>query len=95
MKLTAPPRRGTGVRSKGLASTTTPGFVNGNRQEVIRDTGAASITREAQSIYELRCNACRNRYGCNGMDIKARKCPACQGGVQGEPLREPMPGLFD
>jgi len=95
MKLTAPPRRGTGVRSKATAATTTPGFVNPNRQEVIRDTGAASTTRDSQSIYELRCNACKHRYGCNGMDIKARKCPVCQGGVVGETLREAMPSLFD
>jgi hypothetical protein len=95
MKLTAPSRRGTGARMKPPAATARPGYVNTNRQEVIRDTGAPSTTRDAQSIYELRCNACRHRYGCNGMDIKARKCPACHGGAVGEPLREAMPSLFD
>ena len=87
--------RGSGARPKALAQTTTPGYKNPNMQTVIRDTGARSTTRDAQSIYELRCNRCDNRYGCNGMDIKGRKCPSCQGGVLCEPLREAMPSLFE
>jgi hypothetical protein len=95
MRLTSPQRRGTGVRSKALAATTRPGFVNPNRQEVIRDTGAKSAARNAQSVYVLRCNACQQNYGCNGMDIKARRCPACQGGVPGEAFWEREAGLFE
>ncbi|MDE1154664.1 MAG: hypothetical protein PW735_02920 [Acidobacteriaceae bacterium] len=88
MKLTAKPVRGSGVRHKPLAATTAPGYKNPNRQIVVRDTGAASRLRDRQSVYELRCDACGLRYGCNGMDIKARLCPGCQGGVAAEPLRE-------
>ncbi|MEO6924559.1 MAG: hypothetical protein ABI142_12100 [Bryocella sp.] len=94
MKLTAPVRRGTGMRSKALAPTTRPGYINPNRQEVIRDTGAASRSREAQTVYEMRCNACQSRYGCNGMDIKGRRCPGCQGGAAAEAVREAAPRLF-
>jgi len=95
LKLTSPPLRGTGARSKAPAQTTTPGFTNPNKQTVIRDTGAPSTTRDKQSIYELRCTLCQHRYGSNGMDIKSRLCPRCQSGAQGEPLREAAPMLFD
>lgn len=88
MKLTAMARRGPGVPKKARAQTTEPGFQNPNGQIVVSSTGAASAVREAQVIYKLRCSRCRNEYGCNGMDIKARLCPKCQGGVPGEPLRE-------
>jgi hypothetical protein len=48
-----------------------------------------------QVVYRLRCGKCGNEYGCNGMDIKARRCPQCQGGVAGEVLREnAQAGLF-
>jgi hypothetical protein len=88
MKLTSKPVRGSGARIKTPAATTAPGFRNPNEQVVVRDTGASSAVRDRQSIYELRCEHCRHRYGCNGMDIKARLCPNCQGGVPGETLRE-------
>jgi hypothetical protein len=94
MRLTAKPLRGSGLRPKALAPTTTPGYRNSNGQIVVRDTGAPSATRANQSIHELRCAACEHRYGCNGMDIKARLCPKCQGGAAGEALREPQPTLF-
>jgi hypothetical protein len=86
--------RGSGARPKALAQTTTPGFTNPNKQTVIRDTGARSTTRDAQSIYELRCEYCQHRYGSNGIDVKARRCPKCQSGAEGEPLREAAPTLF-
>lgn len=88
MKLSAPARRGGFSTAKSLSPTTAPGYVNPNGQKVIRDTGAASLTRDRQSIYHLRCGKCGHDYGCNGMDIKARLCPRCQQGVEGEPLRE-------
>lgn len=89
MKLTSPsgPPRRACVRA-ARAITTEPGFVNSNKQKVMASTGAASSTRDNQTIYRLHCNACRAEYGCNGMDIKSRLCPYCQGGVPGEPLRE-------
>jgi hypothetical protein len=74
--------------------TTQPGYLNPNKQLVIAATGARSTTRDRQSIYHLRCTACRHDYGCNGMDIKARLCPNCQSGSKGEPLRDPAP-MFD
>lgn len=98
MRLTqpsGPPRRAGKAPAAGRrALTTEAGFVNPNRQVVIRATGARSTTRDAQSIYALRCRDCGNEYGCNGLDIKERRCPACQGGAPGEPVPEPSPMLF-
>ena len=97
MRLThpsGPPRRTANSRSAHRAPTTEPGFTNPNRQVVERATGAPSTTREGQSIYALRCRDCGHTYGCNGLDIKERCCPACQGGVAGEPLPLPQPTLF-
>ena len=74
--------------------TTEPGFVNPNRQVVERATGAASGVRRNQAVYTLRCRDCGFGYGCNGLDIKERRCPACQGGVAGEAVQERQPGLF-
>jgi hypothetical protein len=88
MKLTAKARRGPGVVNRQRAQTTEPGFENPNGQVVVSSTGAPSSVRDSQVIYKLRCNRCKNEYGCNGMDIKARLCPKCQGGVPGEVLRE-------
>ncbi len=69
--------------------------MNPNRQVVERATGAPSAIRRSQTTYALRCRDCGFSYGCNGLDIKERCCPACQGGVVGEPLVERQPGLFD
>lgn len=94
MKLTSPPRTGMGTRSAARAATAEPGFRNPNRQVVVARTGAASTLRDRQIIYQLRCADCGHNYGCNGMDIKARRCPSCQNGAPAEPLREPQPTLF-
>lgn len=85
---TGPPRRATGLRSGPRTPTTEPGFLNPNRQVVERATGAQSAIRPTQTVYALRCRDCNFVYGCNGLDIKERRCPSCQGGVAGEPLRE-------
>jgi len=66
--------------------TTTPGFENRNGQVVVRATGLPG-TDHGQSIYVLRCLACRNEYGANGSDIHMRRCPACQKGAAGLPFR--------
>ena len=91
---TGPPGRAKTLRAGARALTTEPGFRNPNRQTVERTTGAPSASRAAQTIYALRCGDCGHGYGCNGLDIKERRCPACQGGVRGEPLPEPPPTLF-
>ena len=62
--------------------TTDPGYVNRNRQHVIRNTGQPG-TDFGQSVYELECGDCKHRYGANGSDIFQRKCPSCQGGATG------------
>jgi hypothetical protein len=62
--------------------TTTPGFVNPHRQEVIQNTGKAG-TDHVQYVYELKCQHCAQHYGANGSDIHERKCPVCQGGKPG------------
>lgn len=91
---TGPPGRPGGARPRARALTTEPGFRNPNGQVVQRATGAPSTTRDSQLIYALRCGTCGTIYGCNGLDIKERRCPGCQGGVPGEPLPEPPPSLF-
>ncbi len=92
---TGPPGRGAPLRSGPRTPTTEPGFTNPNLQVVERATGAPSGIRPTQSIYALRCGKCGFLYGCNGLDIKERCCPACGGGVPGEFLQERQPGLFD
>ena len=91
---TGRPGRG-GLKNGPRAPTTEPGFVNPNRQVVERATGAPSAVRQHQTVYALRCRACGFAYGCNGLDVKERRCPSCQGGVAGEPMPERLPGLFE
>jgi len=69
-------------RGKG---TTEIDFINRNNQQNLRATGLPG-TDHGQSIYELECKLCGERYGANGSDIHLRKCPACQGGRPGLPL---------
>lgn len=92
---TGPPRKGGSTPRGPRTPTTEPGFINPNRQSVERATGAASAERRGQTVYALRCRDCGFSYGCNGLDIKERRCPQCQGGVTGEPVQERQPGLFD
>jgi hypothetical protein len=96
LKLSAPP----GLPGRRLAArrnfqTTAPGYENANQQRVISATGAPSDMRRGQAIYRMECGSCRYIYGCNGVDIKARLCPGCQGGCPGETLREPSLRLFE
>lgn len=95
MKLTQPVRRGKSVRQGARTPTTEPGFLNPNRQVVERRTGSPSLLRQQQTVYAIRCRDCGHVYGCNGLDIKERRCPGCQGGAPGEPLQEQMPSLFN
>lgn len=77
------------------AQTARPGYVNENEQEVIARTGRASTSFRGQVIYEMKCRRCEGRYGANGCDIHARRCPLCDGGAAGEPVVEKPLGLFD
>ena len=65
-----------------MAYSTSPGWENRNSQVVIRNTGLEG-TDSGQSVYELECKHCRNRYGANGTDIWQRRCPNCQRGRPG------------
>jgi hypothetical protein len=67
------------------APTTVPGYINRNRQIVLRATGEPG-TDHGQSIYALHCGDCSYEYGANGSDIFQRRCPQCQGGQAGFPL---------
>ncbi len=88
-------KRGSGVGgAKVDQRTTVPGYVNGNRQEVMARTGFKSASFPGQVIYKMRCGVCRGEYGANGCDIHARLCPLCQQGKAGEVLREAALGLF-
>jgi hypothetical protein len=76
------------------ARTTLPGFENLHGQTVVNRTGAPSTTFPGQVIYRLKCGRCGFEYGANGCDVHARRCPGCQEGKGGEPLREAQGGLF-
>lgn len=67
-----------------MATTTCPGYLNRNGQEVVRTTGLPG-TDHRQKVYVLLCTKCGREYGANGSDIHARKCPFCQGGRPGLP----------
>ncbi len=83
---TWPPVKQAGRRRKAApkdhASTTSPGYVNKNRQEVLQRTDEPGNDHN-QVVYLLLCHDCGNRYGANGSDIFQRKCPACGGGRAG------------
>jgi len=74
--------------------STTPGYRNKHGQVVIARTGFPSKSFAGQAVYHLRCSHCHHDYGSNGCDIHLRRCPRHQGGVAGEPLRDPPPNLF-
>ena len=64
-------------------STTEPGYVNRNDQEVVRRTNLPG-NDYLQYTYALRCGTV---YGAKGCDIWLRRCPACQQGRPGLPLQ--------
>jgi len=70
--------------SSAERTTTQPGYVNRNRQTVVRATGLPG-NDHLQRIYVLKCGDCGAEYGANGSDIFQRKCPSCQGGADGLP----------
>ena len=39
------------------------------------------------TVYVLHCPNCVRNYGANVQDLWHRRCPCCQGGTAGEPLR--------
>ena len=57
----------TGVGLAASQSSTKPGYVNRNEQEVVRATDLPG-TDHLQRVYELRCRRCEHRYGSNGSD---------------------------
>lgn len=70
------------LRTSQKGKSTIPGYVNRNRQMVIRKTDQPG-TDHLNYVYELRCGDCKLRYGANGSEIYQRKCPRCQGGEPG------------
>jgi hypothetical protein len=70
------------ARKSAGGQTTIPGYINRNRQEVIRRTDARG-NDHGQSVYVLKCLDCSAEYGANGTDIFQRKCPRCQAGAPG------------
>lgn len=68
-----------------MATTTIPGYVNRNRQEVVRRTDLPG-NDHLQLTYVVNCRDCGREYGANGSDIHQRLCPRCQGGADGLPI---------
>ena len=62
--------------------TTTVGYRNNRRQEVLRKTALAGNLAD-QRVYVLRCGDCGHEYGANGCEIHDRRCPHCQDGPPG------------
>src|SRR5258708_30663121 len=79
------PQRGGGGRKRPRMppdkGTTTPGFANPHRQEVIRNTGKAG-TDHGQSVYELKCQHCGHSYGSYRNQNIQKKCPHCQSAAE-------------
>jgi predicted Zn-ribbon and HTH transcriptional regulator len=73
-----------GVKMK--KKTTEIGYINRNRQEVLRKTNLRGNDNN-QYVYVLKCNRCGFVYGVNGSDVWQRKCPKCQGGKKGLLIR--------
>lgn len=80
----SPASRSVSLPSKRTArgSTTIPGYVNRNGQEVLRPTGIPG-TDHCQYVYVLRCLTCDHEYGANGSDIWLRRCPNHDRGAPG------------
>lgn len=70
--------------SKG---TTEIGYVNRNRQVVVRKTDLPGNDHN-QVVYVLRCGVCDHEYGANGSDIFQRRCPKHDSGAKGLPTEE-------
>jgi hypothetical protein len=62
--------------------TTDPGYVNRNRQKVLRNTGLPG-NDYMQRTFALHCGDCSYEYGSNGSDNWQRRCPRCQHGRPG------------
>ena len=77
-------------RQISAGATTQIGYVNPNRQEVIRPTNKPG-TDHRQYVYVLRCRTCGHEYGANGSDIWLRRCPAHDGGAPGLPTEVGQP----
>lgn len=69
-------------KARANRQTTVIGYVNRNKQEVVRRTDEPR-TDHRQRVYVLRCSVCRHEYGANGPDIFLRKCPRHAGGAPG------------
>ena len=78
-------------KRKGRKMSTEAGYVNRQRQRVIRRVGC-SPSHPNQYTYELECTRCGTRYGANGCDIDGanagagRRCPECQQGAPGDSI---------
>ena len=68
----------------GTTKTTTIGHINKNNQKVHGTRGVQGTDHVAFS-YKLECLEpdYSHEYGANGTDIFQRKCPLCQGGIEG------------
>ncbi len=74
------------LMSRSSKGTTKIGYINENGQMVIRDTGESGTDYGARK-FQLACSRCGHNYGANSTDIWERKCPNCQGGAEGLPLK--------
>ena len=68
--------------NSGGTQTTSVGFINRNNQRCTGHRGVAG-TDYGQFAYRMECLSCGHDYGANGADVFQRKCPTCQGGLDG------------
>lgn len=68
-----------------MGATTIPGYVNRNKQTVLRRTNLPG-NDHFQMTYVMQCESFKHEYGANGSDIFQRRCPACDGGAPGLPI---------
>jgi hypothetical protein len=78
------------------ALTTRPGYVNPQRQKVLRRVPWVDGGMDGQYVYVLRCirAGCGYEYGEEGIRVHQRRCPRCGDGAPGLHILEEAPTLF-
>jgi len=62
------------------------GDINQNNQVLLRTTAERGTDHNAR-VWVLKCRRCSNIYGSNSTDAWERKCPKCQKGKAGLPIK--------
>jgi hypothetical protein len=97
MQLKPPPLRRRATQSRANPDAIQVGEVTGFRQKVLRRAGASINGMSGQSRYVLECQrpGCGHTYCEEGIRVRRRRCPQCDGGEPGLPVPTEEKTLFD